>query len=146
MDPSIATAVGRTGTGPCPMPRLRDYALRIRIANVRRVLAIFLAWVVIVQLIPSCGSWMAAEAAQTACCRTKCPMQSPAERSGCCQRMVSTSNAVAPTTASRPIVLFPTALVSIASYVRNAQGTLIAYRSPAPPPRNSRAALCSLQI
>ncbi len=126
--------------------RLRDSTARTTIRSVQRVLAIFLA-LVIVQLIPSCGSAMATEAAQMTCCKTKCPMQSPAERSGCCQRAMSPSSAFAPAPVQQPTGLLATAVVPIALYVRPiAQVTLIAYRSPAPPPRNSRAALCSLQI
>lgn len=125
---------------------LHDCAARTRIRKVRRVLAIFLA-LVIVQLIPSCGGAMATEASQMTCCKTKCPMQSPADRSGCCQRAVNPSSAFAPAPVPQSAGLLATAFAPIAIYVRPiAHVTLIAYRSPAPPPRFSRTALCSLQI
>ena len=112
----------------------------------RLALAMFLA-LIIVHLIPSCGIAMATEAAQMACCRIKCPMQSPVEQSGCCQRAVSPSTLIVPAPAQQSIGLSATSAVAFASYIRPiVRATLIVDRSPSPPPCSSRTALCSLQI
>ena len=116
------------------------------IFDVRRVLTVLLLALVVVQLGPACGFASVASAESMQCCQARCPSHSSRAPASCCQISATSDKAVpsASATAQAPVHLASTA--DLFQLHRVSDLSWLVYRSPAPPPQNSLALLCSRQI
>ncbi len=113
----------------------------------RRVLTVLLLLMVVVQLGPACGFASAGTVDSMNCCQTKCPPHSSRQPNNCCQLSVTSDKAVTQASVAPRIKLARMGVSAIVSEPRMVRAlSLIAYRSPAPPPQALLDILCSRQI
>ena len=112
----------------------------------RRVLITLLLGVLLAQLGPACGVVNATAMVTTQCCKTKCPAHYAQLPENCCAISANFDKAK-PSIAPQPPQVYAIGLLAPVAVQKNADLSLVTYRSPVPPPQRMRVDLfCSRQI
>ena len=129
-------------------PTCRPSGTGAELLSVRRALTMLVLAMLLLQLGPACGFGNAGAMDSMQCCQSKCPARSSPMPANCCRISASSDKAkpaVGP--APQPTLACVIRHLVPVGLLRNADLSLVTYRSAAPPPSRMRLdLLCSRQI